>query len=405
MTKLKLENIFIILLCFFNFLIHSRANKKNNVLNSALVIEMGKLGDMVCTTPMFRAIKNKYPKCKVYVMGDKINGEILQSNGDVDKYFVRSSDFFSNIKLLKQEVIDFACITSPDFRGLAILYLANIPLVTVPVIKNGFSPLETKSYKILRKLVLSRSHRIGSYAGREYLKLLEPIDIFTEDTKKYLSFSDSSKTNISDLLVKYNFNNQSDYLVCLSPSAGNKLKLWGSEKFAKLANCFYQRSNAKIFITGGKNDMEQIKEMINFLDDKVVANVIISVPDDLKDKTKVSDLGMGIKNNIAIDILNLDELKALISVMNLYVSADTGPIYIAEAFNVPTIDITGPVNENEQPPKGDKHKIIFNDVYCRPCSFVMNTARKCKNIETPFACFDVDVEKVYGLYEQIRQTP
>ena len=64
MTKLKLENIFIILLCFFNFLIHSRANKKNNVLNSALVIEMGKLGDMVCTTPMFRAIKNKYPKCE-----------------------------------------------------------------------------------------------------------------------------------------------------------------------------------------------------------------------------------------------------------------------------------------------------------------------------------------------------
>jgi len=46
--------------------------------------------------------------------------------------------------------------------------------------------METKSYKILRKLVLSRSHRIGSYAGREYLKLLEPIDIFTEDTKKYL---------------------------------------------------------------------------------------------------------------------------------------------------------------------------------------------------------------------------
>jgi len=91
--------------------------------------------------------------------------------------------------------------------------------------------------------------------------------------------------------------------------------------------------------------------------------------------------------------------------MSLYVSADTGPIYIAEAFNVPTIDITGPVNENEQPPQGEKHKIVFNDVYCRPCSFVMNTARKCKNIETPFACFDVDVEKVYGLYEQIRQTP
>jgi len=57
--------------------------------------------------------------------------------------------------------------------------------------------------------------------------------------------------------------------------------------------------------------------------------------------------------------LSIDELKALISKMSLFISADTGPIYIAEAFNIPTIDIVGPVDENVQPPKGRIHKLVI----------------------------------------------
>ncbi len=54
----------------------------------------------------------------------------------------------------------------------------------------------------------------------------------------------------------------------------------------------------------------------------------------------------------------LDELKALIAKLNLFISVDTGPIYIAEAFNIPTVDIIGPMAENEQPPQGKLHKIV-----------------------------------------------
>ena len=53
-------------------------------------------------------------------------------------------------------------------------------------------------------------------------------------------------------------------------------------------------------------------------------------------------------------LFSLDELKALIQRLSLFISVDTGPIYIAEAFDVPTIDIIGPMDENEQPPRGEK---------------------------------------------------
>ena len=58
-------------------------------------------------------------------------------------------------------------------------------------------------------------------------------------------------------------------------------------------------------------------------------------------------------------IFNIDELKALISKINLFISVDTGPIYIAEAFGVPTVDIIGPVDEREQPPVGPRHRIAY----------------------------------------------
>jgi ADP-heptose:LPS heptosyltransferase len=61
----------------------------------------------------------------------------------------------------------------------------------------------------------------------------------------------------------------------------------------------------------------------------------------------------------ACEKFSIDELKACISKLDLFVAVDTGPIYIAEAFDVPTVDIVGPMDENEQPPRGEKHVVVI----------------------------------------------
>ena len=43
-------------------------------------------------------------------------------------------------------------------------------------------------------------HKMRHYAPREYLRLLEPIGIFTEDTTKHLSFSSEAKNSIERFL-------------------------------------------------------------------------------------------------------------------------------------------------------------------------------------------------------------
>jgi len=235
----KIKKIILLLFCLFFSIYKGKANKKVDKSRKVLVVQMAKLGDMVCTTPMFRAVKGKYPDCEVIVVGNKINKDILEGNSDVNKYIV-FNNFLRVVKEVKKENVDFACVTAPDFVSLAILYLANVKTIVVPFIENGYSPYEVWEYKILRKLVITMSHKMGSYAPREYLKLLEPIDIFVTDTKKYLYFSDEANKKVNNYFGNNNIN-KNDLVIGISPSAGNKIKKWGADKFAELADYIYKK--------------------------------------------------------------------------------------------------------------------------------------------------------------------
>ena len=174
-----------------------------------------------------------------------------------------------------------------------------------------------------------------SYAPREYLKLLEPVDIISNDTTKHLGFSDEAKRNI-EMFFETNAFNSGDLIVGISPSSGNKIKNWPADRFAKVAEYLFDKHGAKVVITGSNNDKVEVDKLIDFLTNK---NRVIN----------------------ALGVFSQDELKAFISKIDLFVSVDTGPIYIAEAFNVATIDIVGPVDEHVQPPIGQLHKVVKAD--------------------------------------------
>ena len=345
--KFKIKGIFIFLLCFFYFVFKGKADKKIPVLKKIAIMQTAKLGDMVCTTPMFRAVKEKYPEVKVFAIGNEINREILEHNPDVDGYLVYKNNFWELLKNIKKEKIDFACDTNPSFLGLATLYLAGVPLIASPVIKNGFSPVETRLYKMLRKFVVAVSHHMGNYAPGEYLRLLEPVGIFSDNTKKYLYFTKQADEAIKKFFISNEVDISKDFVVGISPSVGNKIKEWETEKFAQLAGYIYSHYNAKIVIMGGKDDVAKSKEMIKTLN---------------RD-TKFTD---------TTGLFNLDNLKALISKLSLFISVDTGPVYIAEAFGVPTIDIIGPMDEREQPPVGEKNKVVILENRKQSVLHIMN---------------------------------
>lgn len=298
-----------------------------------LIVQLSKLGDMVCVTPMFRALRQHLPGTKIYVLGDAINKELLKDNPDIDEYLIfKESKLFSIIRQLKSERIDVACIRGTGFVGLVAVLFAGIPTVIAPRVITG-KALETRTYAKLLPYVYTVDFKFGEYMPRQFLRLLEPLGIFSDDTRKHLGFSKAADKKIKQFFIDKGVDTERDFVVGISPSAGNKIKEWPEERFAEVADYLIEKHQAKIVLIGGHEDDKKVQ--------KVIKNV----------KNFESIINTQGK-------FNIDELKAFISKINLFISVDTGPIYIAEAFNIPTIDIVGPMDEREQSPIGKFHKVV-----------------------------------------------
>ncbi|MES2953223.1 MAG: glycosyltransferase family 9 protein [Patescibacteria group bacterium] len=330
----RLNNISLFLKAGATALASRRHRKFSGIPRTVIIVQGAKMGDMVCTTPVFRATKEAYPSCRVVVVGDTVNEKLLEGHPHVDRYIVWQGSFSEMATILENEQADAGILILPSLLGLALLLEAKVPFIIAPRVLGGSSPYETRTYKLLTAFVTTAPHHFDAYAPREYLRLLEPLAIFTENTKKHLTYPKTSLESVREKLAQKGIDFDRDLIAGIGPSVGgDRAKRWAPEKFATVAHGLIERG-AKVVVIGSGRDKEDIEEMMNTL---------------VHEPRAVN----------LLDALTLAELKAFISKLSLYISADTGPIYIAEAFDTPTIDIVGPVKEQVQPPRGANHRIVM----------------------------------------------
>ncbi len=341
----RINRIILIVHCVVRAVFYGVANKVPLSFSKIIVVPSGKLGDVVCTTPVLRAIRTQLPKARIIVAGtSKLYRPLLSDSGLVDEYLdLEKNGAVARVKACHAEA---ALVTGPSFKSVALLYLAGIPLVIAPKVTGGFSPSETRPYKILERLVKTFPYKMREYAPRERLRGLEPLGIISSDTKKHLGFSEAASKKVKKFFIDNDIDVEKDFVVGISPSAGNKIKEWPEERFAEVVDYLTAKYQAKIIIIGGPGDKEKVEKTKSHL----------------KSTERV----------LEITDWNIDELKSLVSKIHLFISVDTGPIYIAEAFGIPTIDITGPIDEREQPPQGLIHRSVVPPHRLRPELFVLN---------------------------------
>ena len=338
--------MFLLVRVFARALLQGRANRVPKVVFRIIIVPTGKLGDVVCTTPVLMAIRTYLPKAHLIVGGNsKLHKAVLSNSGLVDEY-LELEDNQNVINKIRKCHADVALVTGPSYELAAPLYVAGIPLLIAPIVCGGFSPQETRPYKLLERLVKTFPYCIGEYAPRERLKALGPLGITSIDTKKYLGFSENAGEKIANSLIESGIDINKDFVVGVSPSAGHKIKDWPEERFAEVVDYLIKVYRAKIIMIGGPKDKETIKKTMSLLRSEMK---ILETTD-----------------------FDIDELKALIAKLHLLIAIDTGPIYIAEAFDIPTIDIIGPIDEKEQPPRGPLNRNVLPPERKRPELFVLN---------------------------------
>ena len=150
-----------------------------------------------------------------------------------------------------------------------------------------------------------------------------------------------------DFLKEKNLNSD-DLIIGMSVTVGNKIKQWDLSKFASLADLLVERARAKIIFTGSADDRPMVEKVQQTMQNKSVT---------------------------AAGFFKLYELPALLKNFKLFISVDSGPLYIANALNVPVVDIGGSGDIQEQAPSGDKCQIVQKNNYRPFQSFIIPIPR------------------------------
>lgn len=181
---------------------------------------------------------------------------------------------------------------------------------------------------MLRHLSHIVPHVVTGYTPREYLKLLEPLDIVTDDTTKHLSYTPEALRSVKDVLAHSTIGTRP--FAIIAPGTGHWAKRWPPERFASVAN-YLAEKHMPVAITGSARDAEDVTAMMKNVRSPDVVNFS--------------------------EQFSLDELKAFVSLSALSITADTAGLFIAETFNIPTICIAGPVDA-VQPFRGPRNIVL-----------------------------------------------
>ena len=166
--------------------------------------------------------------------------------------------------------------------------------------------------------------------------------------EKYSDFiNDSLGTNFpASKLTLSNINSKPSTVKTLGINPGasyGSAKRWYPEEFARVAQEL--SSQYDIIIFGGSDEVE----IANDIEKSLVQNGVTNYQN-LAGKTTIP------------------ELLEKISTLDLLITGDSGPMHVAAAFQVPTVAIFGPTQDDETSQwMNDKSTIVKKNLDCQPC--------------------------------------
>jgi ADP-heptose:LPS heptosyltransferase len=343
--------LYIILTYLFSPIIYLLLSFKKKAVKRILIIQTAKIGDLICSTPVFRAIRKRYPDAHLTAMVSPVTKELLENNPNVDKIIpIKNTDLkgFSGkwrlSGLIRKGRYDIAIALNPNVPFAIALFWGLVPvrLSIMPNFSGITFRLASLFYTYLEK------HISGRLITETYIQMLKNIGIESTNISKEVYKSDTADTKAEQILGKID-----KPLIGIAVSSGNKLKELGAEKIAKITDLLLGNFDACIVLIGSIYDTD-------------VANRVLDLA--IKKYKVINTTGR----------LDLNELPALIERLSLFIGVDTGITYMADALSVPIIHLAGPIDTSEQRPIGEKVFIIQNKLSCLPCTYVFKAAYTCK---------------------------
>lgn len=157
--------------------------------------------------------------------------------------------------------------------------------------------------------------------------------------------------------------------IAFNPNASYETKAWPEEYVVDFINTWYEKTKIPIMLTFGSPKEEIISR-------KILGKV-------------------GKEKAFIHNKLKLNEFVALLSLVDLFITNDTGPMHMAWSVGTPVIALFGPTTETDVEPLGEKNiTLIAKDVDCIRCHKEHCKTKKCMYAITPQMVLEAVEEKL-----------
>ncbi len=302
-----------------------------SVLSSAsiAVVRTDRLGDMVLTLPLCKALKEEFPESNLTLIARSYVAPLIDNCPFVDN--VLFIDHFDHgiSEIFGRNKFDAAFFPRPRFNEIFSAYISRIP-IRIGSAYRLYSILFNKRIKDHRKHGLFHEAeynvRMLSVLINKELKtvLVKPIINQASLDKCYSVLEEKKLT--------------SKKFVILHPGSGGSTRVWPAEYFAKLAEFIISHTDYNVVVTGIASEAE-------------ICNAVAQMHGNIVNLCEKFDLS---------------EMIALISQSSLLIANSTGVLHVAAALGVPSIGLFpdipglsstrwGPYSDNSaviSPPEG-----------------------------------------------------
>lgn len=344
---------------------------RNDNFKRILIIRTDRIGDVLLSTPVIKALRNKFPQAYISMIVAPHAKDIVEGNPYLDEVIIYDKDgkhrswwrTFKFASRLNKKKFDLAMILHPTNRVHLLTYLAAIPQRIGYNRKLGF--LLTHQQKHLKQEGLKHEAEYN-------LDLLSEIGVTGDAHDLFMPIKQDSEQYVQELFRKEGIS-PTDKILAINPGASCPSKIWPTERFAQVVEKLASIYNLKIIILSGSKE--------TYLANKIV-------------------LYYGIKGKI-INLAGKTSISQMASILKrctLFISNDSGPVHIASALGTPVISIFGRKQPGLSPqrwsPLGKFDKYLHKDVGCIQC-----LAHNCRK---EFACLKaISVEDVISAADSI----
>ena len=318
---------------------------KDREYKNILIIKMSSLGDVLHVLPSVAALRKRFPKARLtWLVHPQFSGFVP------DPPIIDEVIYFDKVKFNKMSLGEKwayfkemrALLHSRKFDLVIDMHglFKSAVLAAISGCDNriGFCEMWEGSGLVSRPV---RGEHAKGHAIEQYLDVVRYLGCPVDE----ISFPMPDLQKEWEAVQKKTEAVKEPYVV-LVPGARWDTKIWPAEHFAKLADMIL-RDGKQVILAGG--------------------------PEDAPLGTRISKLAPG-----ATDLTgktSLRELGALIRHCTVYISADTGPLFIAAAMKKPLIAMYGPTRPDRTGPYGSDNAVVLKaPVACAGC-----LKRHCRN--------------------------